>query len=279
MGDSRGMPAAVIRPNRSTNFGCQPRFPRGSAPTRLIPILRASDSHATKGHNRLAPRVLHLDARPFTARFDWHRRFGERRICTTFRQLRLKPRSGEERCDVSFQKQPRRSWAVQQGNGVTEIMGLFSKQKRDLFQLRARQQEVWRSVRRIIDSTAPNVVSADHESRKYDRCQRCLPAIVIPCDAEGEPSGQASLAITRDFADHGVGVILNQTPNSELVICGFWTDEPHFFLGAVRQNQQFGACFCALGIELIEVISPEHIESLVPLLDDLATTTGALAAC
>ena len=130
----------------------------------------------------------------------------------------------------------------------------FLRGKKDSFQKRRAQQDVWKCVRRIVDASSPNLCHANEQIRSDNRQNRCLPALVVPL-AEEEPSvNEAIFALTRDFSDEGVSLLSSGELSTPHVICGFWDDGPLYFLGEVRHVRSFGAGFHEVGVHLCEVI-------------------------
>ena len=154
-------------------------------------------------------------------------------------------------------------------------MSFFARKQKDVFERRKKQQEVWSAVRRIIDTSAPNMAPYTGDSRAQDRCNRCLPAIVVPLDAEGTPTGGQLFGISRDVCDNGIGLVVHESLDAELVLCGFWVGQPLLFLGNVRRITPYGGCFWLVGIELTDVLCASEAERLAPLVQQLAPTETA----
>ncbi|MFT5303564.1 MAG: hypothetical protein ACI87E_005071 [Mariniblastus sp.] len=132
----------------------------------------------------------------------------------------------------------------------------FRSKKKDAFAERVKIQEVWKTVRRIIDVTSPNLVLQDAESgRTLQRYNRCIPVMMAPIDDEGGAiPAQSFFAATRDFSDNGLSLISNKTLESGQWIVGFDVDQPILFLGDVVRSQPFGGDLFEVGIVLHEVI-------------------------
>ncbi len=148
---------------------------------------------------------------------------------------------------------------------------LFFKGKQDVFEKRKKQQEVWKCIRRIIDTNTPNLAILGTEQRAESRSNRCVPAVIGRWGGDGQIVGEPLFAVTRDFSDNGIGFVLQRPLNAEEVICGFWVDGPLFFAGTARQSVPFGEGFWLTGVQLSEMVLVSDAESLLPQVNYLAT--------
>lgn len=148
---------------------------------------------------------------------------------------------------------------------------LFFKGNHDAFEKRKKQQEVWKCVRRIIDTSAPNFTSLGTDQRAASRSNRCVPAVLSRCECDGKIVDEPLFAVTKDFSDNGIGFVLQRPLNAEAVICGFWLDGPIFFAGMQRQEIPFGEGFWLTGVQLTEVISLCDAGPLLPHVNYMAT--------
>ena len=141
------------------------------------------------------------------------------------------------------------------------------------FGKRKKQVDVHRLLRRIVDSSSPNMPRNQDESRWEDRPTRILAVVLAPY-ADNRPSlDESTTALTKNISSQGVCLLLPQPFRAEQVVVGFWQeDQAEYVLGEVRQNAPFGGGFWQLGIELIERISPAEcpaLRDLAPLAADL----------
>jgi len=136
------------------------------------------------------------------------------------------------------------------------------------FGSRKRLCEVRRFVRHLVDLTSPNLPPLEGESRTEDRSNRALPALLVPWENDQPVVDESTYAITKDFSDRGVALVLHQPFKSVLVVVGLWLESPRFALAEVRQNVPLGGGFWQIGVELIELLdstqSPQ-VQSLLPL--------------
>lgn len=137
------------------------------------------------------------------------------------------------------------------------------------FRKRSTQVEVHRLIRRLIDSSCPNMPPASGNVRWEDRSNRTIPVLLVPM-ADGEPQlHEAVTAVTKNLSGQGLALVLHGPFWAEGVLIGFWHDgEPEFVRGEIRQNVPLGGSFWQLGIELVErlaVAELHHAEELVHL--------------
>jgi hypothetical protein len=132
-------------------------------------------------------------------------------------------------------------------------------------------------IRRLIDLTSPNRANSEELQRCENRYNRVIPALLCPWEQGAPVVSKAVVAITRDIADQGVGLILNDAFVGQEVVVGFcdWeatSGSPWFFLGTKRTSLPIGGGYWLLGIEFSELINeiwPRQLEPLVGLAEKL----------
>jgi len=136
------------------------------------------------------------------------------------------------------------------------------------FDTRKRLIEVQGFVRKLVDLTSPNLPPLEGESRAETRSNRALPALLTPWE-NGQPVvDESTYALTKDFSNRGLSLVLHQPVKSVEVVVGLSLESPRFALGEVRQNVPLGGGFWQLGVELTDVLDSAEfpqLESLVPL--------------
>ena len=139
------------------------------------------------------------------------------------------------------------------------------------FRKRARQVDVHKLIRRLIDSSSPNLPPVQGNSRWEDRSNRTLPVLLIPIDDQQPQTDEAATAITKNLSGQGLALVLHQPFWAEGVLIGFWHDgEPEFVRGEIRQNAPLGGGFWQLGIELMERVTRAEMPGIESLLDLVA---------
>lgn len=130
------------------------------------------------------------------------------------------------------------------------------------FRKRSGQMEVHKLIRRLIDTSSPNMPPMSGNCRWEDRSNRTIPVVLVPL-ADGEPQlHEAATAVTKNLSSQGLALVLHQPFWAEGVLIGFWHDgESEFVRGEIRQNAPLGGGFWQLGIELNERLSAAEIPS------------------
>jgi hypothetical protein len=148
------------------------------------------------------------------------------------------------------------------------------------FDTRKRLCEVRDFLRKLVDLSSPNLPPLEGDFRSEARSNRALPALLTPWE-HGEPlADESTYALTKDFSDRGLSLVLHQPFKSTEVVVGLWLESPRFVLGKVRQNVPLGGGYWQVGVELNECLdSSEHprVQSLVPLAARLVPRAAARA--
>ncbi len=127
-----------------------------------------------------------------------------------------------------------------------------------LFELSRRQMVVKSFLRRLLDVTCPALPPLEGERRSSERIPRVLPVILMPWEKGKPVVEEATFAITKDFGDCSVALVLPQPFRAEDAVVGIWLEGPNYLHGVVQQNSPIGGGFWQLGITL---------ERLLPLGD------------
>lgn len=136
------------------------------------------------------------------------------------------------------------------------------------------REELRSLLNRITDLTNPNVPPLDGEFRAENRSNRSIPVLLVPWQDERPLVDEATTALTKDFSDRGLALVLHQPLHVERVVVGFLLSrdshdllggEPRFLVGNVVQNVALGGGYWQLGLELSEVITTSDNKSLASL--------------
>lgn len=141
----------------------------------------------------------------------------------------------------------------------------FLFRRGDAFQQRRKQQDVWKCMRRLVDMSSPNMPHAEGQSRSDNRCNRCLPVLIVPFVDEESGFQDAIFAVTSDCSDEGASLLSTHRVTTPEVICAFWDDGPIFLRGDVRQVRPFGAGFWQSGVRFSEVLPSGQLQMLYSL--------------
>lgn len=152
------------------------------------------------------------------------------------------------------------------------MFSFLESKNQDAFEQRRRQQEVWKCIRRVVDTTTDRGTAPESESRAEHRHHRCLPALLLPWRDERPTMEKPVYAITKDFSDNGVSLLSPRRFAAPQVICCLWVDGPVFLLGEIRRVDAFGGGFWDVGVQLLEVINANDMEPIMPLAAKLVPT-------
>lgn len=123
-------------------------------------------------------------------------------------------------------------------------------------------------LRQLVDRSSPNIPPSTGEHRAESRSHRALPVLIAPWDKKGPAVAEATFALTKDFSDRGLSIVLPQPFRTDQVLVGLWLDEMCYAQGVARQNVALGGGFWQLGVELQRTVDagdyPE-LEQLAPL--------------
>lgn len=127
------------------------------------------------------------------------------------------------------------------------------------FDQRKNQMEVHRVIRRVMDTSSPNLPPSVGEARWESRSNRTIPVLLTPFEEGVAVPTRSVFAVTKDLSSQGVAAIVDRPPDYESILVGMLVDgEPVFARAAVRQAAPLGGGFWQLGIELIELATADN---------------------
>jgi hypothetical protein len=138
-----------------------------------------------------------------------------------------------------------------------------------------KQVEVRDLLRRITDLSTPNLSPMEGEARSDNRYNRTFPVLLAPMIDGQIVVDEATSALTKDFSDRGIALVLHQPLHAETVLVGLVltherddleTLQTHYASGTVRQSVPLGGGFWQLGVELSALVDPERLEHFDELL-------------
>jgi len=136
----------------------------------------------------------------------------------------------------------------------------FSSSRAEVFEERRKKQEVWRSMRRIIDRHAANALVISSDARKEPRLAISIPVLIQGFDEQN--SRASEFAITKNISEEGMAIISTSSFENANVFCALWEDHPLCFVGTVRHSRPIGAGFWETGVDFIELVSLHDWEHL-----------------
>lgn len=152
------------------------------------------------------------------------------------------------------------------------MFGFFSSSRASVFEERRKKQEVWKTMRRVIDYHASRDLVRGQDRRDYSRRAVSVPVLV---QIVGYPVEYAPIiGVTKNFSDDGVALLsTSEFPVSESAFCCVQGSQPICFLGLTRRSHYVGGGYWETGIsfqemthlsewgslrELAKSLDPEH---------------------
>lgn len=137
------------------------------------------------------------------------------------------------------------------------------------FQERVSVQSVQTRLRRLGDLTVPNSPLAGDTARGIPRHNRAIPTLVCPWNGAADVS-RCTIAITRDLADEGVGLLLTHPVTGPELLIGYLLPDaavssPWYFRGTIQHNTPIGGGFWVVGVALQEFFTTQRHSSLLDL--------------
>jgi hypothetical protein len=111
-------------------------------------------------------------------------------------------------------------------------------------------------VLKLVNNNCPGLIARVEGARVDSRVNLVVVVIVIPL-GDGKPqTDQAFTAVTKEFSNSGVAVVLNQPHRLDQAILGFRFEGKMTFLRAqVKHRDPMGGRFHQLGFQMSEVVS------------------------
>jgi hypothetical protein len=136
-------------------------------------------------------------------------------------------------------------------------MSLFSKRK-DL--------AVQSFVLKLLNTHSPGLTARLDGPRLDTRVNLALVVLIVPVETDRPQAGRAFSAVTKDFSNTGVAVVLKEPENLDQAILGFQLDGQMTFIRArAKHRDSMGGGFHQLGFQMLEVVSPSDCPELASL--------------
>jgi hypothetical protein len=127
-------------------------------------------------------------------------------------------------------------------------MSLFSKRK-DL--------PVRSFVLKLLNTHSPGLRAMMDGPRRDSRVNMTVPVLVVPFEEGRLRAAQTFAAVTKEFSNSGVGVVLDGPGAPEQAILGFRLEDAMTFLMAETKHvDPMGGGFYHLGMQMTEVVAP-----------------------
>jgi hypothetical protein len=126
-------------------------------------------------------------------------------------------------------------------------MSLFSKNKD--FKVRG-------LVLKLVNNNCPDLKAQFENARVDSRVNLMIVVIVVPIENGKIRADEGFTAITKDFSNMGLAIIMDQPVGLDQVIIGFRVDNEMAFVRAEAKHlNPMGGGFFQLGFQLLEVVS------------------------
>jgi len=132
------------------------------------------------------------------------------------------------------------------------MFGFFSSSRTSVFEERRKKQEVWRTMRRVIDHHASQELVRGEDHRHHTRRGISVPVLVKIFDTPIEYD--AIIGVTKNFSDDGLAFLSTiEFPISESAFCCIQGSQPICFLGLTRRSHYVGGGYWETGISFQEM--------------------------
>jgi hypothetical protein len=145
-------------------------------------------------------------------------------------------------------------------NPRDKVQAMFS------FKKRKKLLEVNQFIRRVIDTTSPNIPYIGGELRNEGRANRTIPILITPHDEDELRIGETCFAVTKDLSSQGVAVVIQQPFPAKQVMLGFWDEAQCVFAkGIVCYRAPLEGGFWQLGVQISEIVCTADSKELAQL--------------
>lgn len=136
-------------------------------------------------------------------------------------------------------------------------MSLFSKRK-DL--------AVHSLVLKLVNTHCPKLTAMLEGPRQDSRVNLTVVAVIIPIEGGQLQVGRAFTAVTKEFSNNGVGLVLNEPLGLDWAILGFRLEgQMEFVRAQAKHLDPMGGGFHQIGFHLTEVVSSADYPELKSL--------------
>jgi hypothetical protein len=136
-------------------------------------------------------------------------------------------------------------------------MSLFSKRK---------YLAVHSLVLKLVNTHCPKLTAMLEGPRQDSRVNLTVVAVIIPIDGGQLQVGRAFTAVTKEFSNNGVGLVLNEPLGIDWAILGFRLEgQMEFVRAQAKHLDPMGGGFHQIGFHLTEVVSSADYPELKSL--------------
>ena len=141
------------------------------------------------------------------------------------------------------------------------------------FKKQKKQNDVHGFLRRLIDTSSPNLNRLDGDDRWQGRCNRTFPVLLVPFEDKTPVAADAVYALTKNLSSQGAALVLHHPFRAKKFLIVFSVESSLTYIAAeLKQITPVGGGYWQLGVELREILSPgkiKHVDQLEPLTDNL----------
>jgi hypothetical protein len=132
------------------------------------------------------------------------------------------------------------------------MFGFFSSTRSCVFEERRKKQEVWRTMRRVIDLYSVREALRGVDKRQYSRRPVSMP-VLVQVFGSSYPY-EPFIGVTKNFSDDGLALLCKkEIAASETAFCCVWGNQPNCFIGVTRQARYAGGGFWETGVAFQEM--------------------------
>jgi len=132
------------------------------------------------------------------------------------------------------------------------MFNFFSRSRAGIFEERRKKQEVWKSMRRIMDRHSAEKIPLE-DNRGEERLPFSIPVLIKGFRADSDCT--PGVGISRNISDDGLCVLCPFEIMTENVVCVVWEEKPLAFIGTLRRSAYAGGGYWEAGIEFQELTS------------------------
>jgi hypothetical protein len=110
---------------------------------------------------------------------------------------------------------------------------------------------------KLINTNCPGLKATVEGPRLDSRINMSVAVLVVPVEAGRLQVAEAFTAMTREFSNSGVGIVLDQPEGPDEAVLGFQLEGTMTFLRAEGKHlESLGGGFYHLGLHLTEIVTP-----------------------
>lgn len=121
-------------------------------------------------------------------------------------------------------------------------------------------------VLKLVNNHSPGLTAALDGPRVDSRVNLVLVVLIVPVETDRPQTDRAFAAVTKEFSNTGVAVVLNGPERLDQAILGFrFGGQMTFVRAQAKHRHPMGGGFHQLGFQMLEVVSPSDCPELASL--------------